>query len=87
VNIGHGEFEDHLFANGDVADFRCEVTNDGGLDQLVVIVELRADCAAEIERAVKARFEVTPLIRRVPPGTIAREFESSVKAPRFLDKR
>jgi hypothetical protein len=30
---------------------------------------------------------VTPVLRTVPPGTVAREFESSVKAPRFLDKR
>lgn len=76
-----------MFANRDIADFRCEVTNDGGLDQLVVVVELRADCVDEIESAIKAKFEVTPVIRRVPPGTIAREFESAVKAPRFLDKR
>ena len=87
VNIGHGAFEDHMFANRNIADFRCEVTNDGGLDQLVVVVELRADCVDEIESAIKAKFEVTPVIRRVPPGTIAREFESAVKAPRFLDKR
>jgi phenylacetate-CoA ligase len=85
VNIGHGEFEDHMFACRELADFRCEVTNDGGLDQLVVYVELREE--ADLERSIKARFEVTPVIRRVAPGTIAREFESSVKAPRFLDKR
>jgi len=85
VNIGHGEFEDHMFARREVADFRCEVINEGGLDQLVVYVELRGE--ADLERSIKARFEVTPLIREVPPGSIAREFESSVKAPRFLDKR
>ena len=85
VNIGHGEFEDHMFASREVADFRCEVTNDGGLDQLVVVVELRAE--VNLEKSIKARFEITPVIRAVPPGTIAREFESSVKAPRFLDKR
>ena len=85
VNIGHAEFEDHLFASREVADFRCEVINDGGLDQLVVYVELRG--ALDVEKLVKARFEVTPLVRQVAPGTIAREFESSVKAPRFLDKR
>ena len=85
VNIGHGEFEDHMFSRREVADFRCEVTNEGGLDQLVVYVELRGE--ADLERSIKARFEVTPLIREVAPGTIAREFESSVKAPRFMDKR
>jgi phenylacetate-CoA ligase len=87
INIGHGELEDHLFAHREVVDFRCEVTNDGDLDQLVLVCELRADCGPELERSIKAKFEITPLIRAVPPGTIAREFESSVKAPRFLDKR
>jgi phenylacetate-CoA ligase len=74
-----------MFSSREVADFRCEVINEGGLDQLVVYVELRGE--ADLERSIKARFEVTPLIREVPPGSIAREFESSVKAPRFLDKR
>jgi phenylacetate-CoA ligase len=88
VNIGHGEFEDHMFANREVADFRCEVVNEGGLDQFVVLLEVRNEAAAEqIVRAIKTKFEVTPLLRMVAPGTIAREFESSVKAPRFLDKR
>ena len=88
VNIGHGELEDHMFAQREVADFRCELTNDGGLDQFVVIVELReAAAAAQVERGIKARFEVTPVLRVVPAGTIARDFEGSVKAPRFLDKR
>lgn len=90
VNIGHGELEDHMFANREIADFRCELTNDGGLDQFVVIVEVRGEAAAvlpSLERSIKAKFEVTPVLRAVPAGTIAREFESSVKAPRFLDKR
>jgi phenylacetate-CoA ligase len=88
VNIGHGEFEDFMFASREVADFRCEVTNEGGLDQLVVVVELRGSpTTAELERNIKHRFEVTPLVKLVPAGAIAREFESAVKAPRFLDKR
>jgi phenylacetate-CoA ligase len=88
VNIGHGEFEDHMFASREVADFRCEVTNDQGLDQFVVMVELRdVTVLAQLEKSIKNKFEVTPVLRPVPPGTVAREFESSVKAPRFLDKR
>jgi phenylacetate-CoA ligase len=88
VNIGHGELEDHLFALREVADFRCEVVNDGGLDQLLLIVELREGCGSEaLEGSVKRVFEITPRIRAVAPGTIAREFESAVKAPRFLDRR
>lgn len=89
ISIGHGELEDHMFASREVADFRCEVVNDGDLDQLVLIVELRCDDSfvRQIEDSIKRRFELTPVVRTVPPGTIAREFESAVKAPRFLDKR
>jgi phenylacetate-CoA ligase len=88
VNIGHGELEDHMFAQRVVADFRCEVTGEGGLDQLVLIVELREPEAAQaLEKSIKAKFEVTPQVRAVPAGTIAREFEASVKAPRFVDRR
>lgn len=88
VNIGHGEFEDFMFAERAVADFRCEVVNEGGLDQLVVIAELRDGVdTVRLERAIKHRFEITPVVKAVPAGSIAREFESAVKAPRFLDKR
>jgi phenylacetate-CoA ligase len=88
INIAHGEFEDFMFAARAVADFRCEVSNEGGLDQLVVLIELRSGMTiSDLEKAIKHRFELTPVIRTVPAGTIAREFESAVKAPRFLDKR
>jgi phenylacetate-CoA ligase len=88
VSIAHAALEDHLFATREVADFRCEVTNDGDLDQLVLFVELSdASSVEQIETSVKRRFEITPLVRAVAPGSIARDFESSVKAPRFLDKR
>ncbi len=88
VSIAHAALEDHLFASREVADFRCEVVNDGDLDQLVLIVELRdASPVHEIESSIKRRFEITPIVRSAAPGTIARDFESSVKAPRFLDKR
>ncbi len=88
VSIAHAALEDHLFAAREVADFRCEVMNDGDLDQLVLVVELGEGSSAEsIESSVKRRFEITPVVRTVAPGTIARDFESSVKAPRFLDKR
>jgi phenylacetate-CoA ligase len=88
VSVAHAALEDHLFATREVADFRCEVVNDGDLDQLVLIVELGdASSVAQIETSVKRRFEITPVVRPVAPGTIARDFESSVKAPRFLDRR
>ena len=88
INIGHAEFEDFMFAEPAVVDFRCEVAADGGVDQFVVHVELREAAAmVDLERRIKHRFEVTPLVKLVPAGSIAREFESAVKAPRFLDKR
>ena len=36
---------------------------------------------------IKNKFEVSPKVLTLERGTVAREFESSVKAPRFLDKR
>jgi phenylacetate-CoA ligase len=32
-------------------------------------------------------FEVRPVINLLETGTLAKEFEASVKAPRFVDKR
>jgi len=32
-------------------------------------------------------FEVRPVVSVLALGTLAKEFESSVKAPRFVDKR
>jgi hypothetical protein len=36
---------------------------------------------------VRAAFQVTPEVSLLPRGTIAKEFEAAVKAPRFVDKR
>jgi hypothetical protein len=52
------------------------------------MVELRdATVLERLEKSIKAKFELTPSMRTVPPGSIAREFESTVKALRFVDKR
>ena len=40
-----------------------------------------------IVRRTKAAFEVTPEVVVLETGTLAREFESSIKAPRFVDRR
>ena len=37
--------------------------------------------------AVKATFEVTPQVDVLETGTLAKAFESSIKAPRFVDER
>ncbi len=43
--------------------------------------------AARLGAATKATFEVTPEVVVLERGTLAREFEASVKAPRFVDRR
>ena len=57
-----------------------------------VIIELRrnvdgAPAVAQLGEGVKQRFEVTPEVVLLAGGTLAKEFESSVKAPRFADRR
>jgi phenylacetate-CoA ligase len=37
--------------------------------------------------AMKQTFQVTPEVSLLPRGTIAKEFEANIKAPRFVDKR
>jgi phenylacetate-coenzyme A ligase PaaK-like adenylate-forming protein len=81
-----------MFAEAAVNDFKCEVVTVGDLDQLRVSFECKrgADALA-LEAALAARiktvFEVTPELTILDPGTLAREFEGAVKAPRFVDRR
>jgi phenylacetate-CoA ligase len=92
VNIGHTDFEDMMFADTQVADFRVEVLATDGTDVLRVHLEAGsgADPAAlapALAARVRRTFEVTPDLVWCPPGTIAKAFESSVKATRFVDLR
>jgi phenylacetate-CoA ligase len=92
ININHGDLEDFMFAQTAVTDFRAEVVNSGGLDVLRLLVELRrsadeAELVRTLGERVKSVFELTPEIEVLETGTLAREFEKAVKAPRFLDKR
>ena len=41
----------------------------------------------ELSKNIKDVFEVKPLVIHLESGTLAQEFELSVKAPRFVDKR
>jgi hypothetical protein len=36
---------------------------------------------------VRRAFQVAPEVSLLPRGTLAKEFEANVKAPRFVDKR
>ncbi len=92
VNINHADFEDFMFAIPEIGDFKCEVVTAAALDVLRVSFELRRGADAENARRslgerIKRVFEVTPELAPLPSGTLAREFEGAVKAPRFTDRR
>ncbi len=87
VNINHADLEDALFRDPDVVDFRAEVTNSNDNDVLHLLVEKRAGTRESTVEAIKKTFQVTPEVTLLPRGTIAKDFEASVKAPRFVDKR
>ncbi len=93
VNVNHTEFEDFMFADATVSDFQAVLETDAdALETLVVRIEVRRseDTAATsdaLSARVRRAFEVTPRIEALPPGALAKEFESSIKAPRFVDRR
>ncbi len=92
MNINHPEFEDFMFSEALINDFKCELLAPGGNDVLRVSIEVKRDAdraaaAAALVKRVKQTFEVTPEVVLLESGTLAREFESSVKAPRFADRR
>jgi phenylacetate-CoA ligase len=92
VNVNHGDLEDFLFAQEAITDFRAEAVSTGGLDALRLLVEVRRGVdagalARSLAEAVRTRFELTPEIETLETGTLAREFEKAVKAPRFTDRR
>jgi len=93
VNINHADLEDFMFAQTAVQDFKGEaVTAADGQDRLRLLIEIRrgADAAAvsgALLRSIKLKFEQTCDIEILAAGTIAQEFEKSVKAPRFVDRR
>jgi len=49
--------------------------------------EDNAAIAGDLAERVKSVFEVSPRIEVLEIGTLARLFESSIKAPRFVDQR
>ena len=92
VNINHSDFEDFIFRNVDISDFKAELVTERDLDAMVLSVEVRrgVDATAMVEAltsAVRNQFEVTPRIVVVETGSLAKEFEASVKMPRFSDRR
>jgi phenylacetate-CoA ligase len=87
VNINHADLEDAMFREAAVVDFRAEVVNQGGNDVLHLHVETRTGAGQPIVDMMRKTFQITPEVTLLPRGTIAKEFEANVKAPRFVDKR
>jgi phenylacetate-CoA ligase len=94
VNVNHAEFEDLMFRNAEVLDFQAvlETEDKTGREGLRVLIEVKGTCDAETARAqvaeaVKRTFEFSPQVELLQRGTLATEFERSLKAPRFVDRR
>lgn len=92
VNIGHTDFEDMMFSERGIADFRVEVIAEEGRDVLRIHLEASngtdpAELADTLSARVRRVFEVSPELVWCEHGSIAKAFESSVKATRFVDLR
>ncbi len=92
VNLNHSEFEDFVFRHVDINDFKAELVTERDLENLLLSVEVRRDAdsaraAAALKSAVREQFGLTPQVVVVETGSLAREFESSVKMLRFADRR
>ena len=87
VNINHSDLEDTMFRDPEVVDFRAELLNEGTNDVLHLHVEMRAQVKKRVIDVIKKTFQVTPQVTLLERGTIAREFEANIKAPRFVDRR
>lgn len=93
VNINHSDLEDAMFRNKAVLDFKAEaLATDDGNDVLHLFIEVPPASTEQAARQsvlseIRQRFENTPRITVLPTGTLGREFESSVKAARFIDRR
>jgi len=87
VNINHSDLEDTMLRDPEVVDFRAELLNEGSNDVLHLHVEMRAQAEERVIDVIKKTFQVTPRVTLLERGTIAREFEANIKAPRFVDRR
>jgi phenylacetate-CoA ligase len=92
VNIDHGAFEDLLFRQRALNDFKCEALTLGSGDILRVSVEIKRGsdapaAIADLSNEIKRVFELTAQIVQLELGTLAKEFEASIKAPRIVDRR
>ncbi len=92
VNLGHQDLEDFLFRHAEIGDFRAEAVNEGDNDLLRLSIELRRGTdvrgfSSSLAKGMRDKFEVVPQVVVLETGTLAKEFEADVKAPRFVDRR
>jgi phenylacetate-CoA ligase len=94
ININHAEFEDFMFRNPDVLDFQAILETEASTDRegVRVLIEVKGtvdptSVCARVGGDIKKVFEITPLVEALTRGTLATEFERSLKAPRFIDRR
>jgi phenylacetate-CoA ligase len=94
VNMNHADFEDTMFKEPQVNDFQVVLlTEEGtGREAMRLLIEVKrganeGEISGAVEALIKRTFEVTPEVEVMPIGTLAAEFEGSIKAPRFVDKR
>lgn len=94
VNVNHTEFEDMMFRFPEVTDFQAilETIEGSGLEQLRLVIEVRRGASPDaavvaVREHVRRVFEITAAVDVQPLGTLAAEFEKSVKAQRFVDRR
>lgn len=92
ININHPELEDFLFEYKDLVDFKAEIISENDLDLLCLSIEVlhsgnSTELSSKIISDTKNKFEITPKVVILERGTLAKEFENSIKAPRFVDRR
>ena len=91
INLNHSELEDFMFRNAAVADFKAELVSARDLDVLRLSIEIRRDAPPAVsnglQTSVRDIFGLTPEVVVLDAGTLAKEFEASVKTPRFVDRR
>ena len=83
-----------MFRNADVLDFQAVLETEANTDResLRVPIEIKGSCeprlaCAAVAEAVKNTFEISPAVQVLERGSLAAEFERSLKAPRFVDRR
>jgi len=83
-----------MFRNADVLDFQAVLETEVKTDRenLRVLIEIRGACEPDavcvaVAQAVKNTFEISPSVQVLQRGSLAAEFERSLKAPRFVDHR